>query len=94
VYDARDGERIGLSQYVVAKGEAFARAMEIAQRVAKNAPLTNYALMHALPRISEQPADQGFLTEALMAAIAQSAPEAKERVREFLEGRVPKVKKA
>ena len=28
------------------------------------------------------------------AAIAQSAPEAKERVREFLEGRGPKVKKA
>ena len=41
--------------------------------VAQNAPLTNYALMHALPRIAEQPADQGFLTEALMAAIAQSA---------------------
>ena len=47
--------------------------------------------MHALPRIAEQPADQGFLTEALMAAIAQSAPEAKERVRAFLEGRAAKV---
>jgi enoyl-CoA hydratase/carnithine racemase len=94
VYDAKEGERIGLSQYIVPAGQAFAKAMELAQRVAKNAPLTNYALMHALPRISEQPADQGFLTEALMAAIAQSAPEAKERVREFLEGRGPKVKKA
>jgi hypothetical protein len=50
--------------------------------------------MHALPRICEQPADQGFLTEALMAAIAQSSPEAKTRVREFLEGRGPKVKKS
>ena len=94
VYDAKDGERIGLSQYLVPAGQAFDKAMELAGRIAKNAPLTNYALMHALPRISEQPADQGFLTEALMAAIAQSAPEAKTRVREFLEGRGPKVKKS
>ena len=56
--------------------------------------MTNYALMHALPRIAEQPADQGYLTEALMAAIAQSAPEAKDRVRAFLDGRAAKVKKS
>ena len=36
----------------------------------------------------------GTQRDALMAAIAQSAPEAKERVREFLAGRGPKVKKA
>ena len=94
VYNAVDGERIGLAQYLVPTGTASEKAMELAQRVATNAPLTNYALMHALPRIAEQPADQGFLTEALMAAIAQSAPEAKERVRAFLEGRADKVKKA
>jgi enoyl-CoA hydratase/carnithine racemase len=94
VYDAAAGERIGLSQYLVPSGEARAKAIELAHRIAQNAPLTNYALMHALPRICEQPADQGFLTEALMAAIAQSSPEAKSRVREFLEGRGPKVKKS
>ena len=94
VYNAQDGERIGLAQYLVPKGQAFAKAFELAQRVAQNAPLTNYALMHALPRIAEQPADQGFLTEAMMAAIAQSAPEAKERVKAFLDGRAAKVQKA
>jgi hypothetical protein len=56
--------------------------------------MTNYALTHVLPRIADQPADQGFMTEAMMAAIAQSAPEAKERVRAFLEGRADKIKKA
>ena len=66
----------------------------MAERIAENAPLTNYALMHALPRIAEQPADQGYLTESLMAAIAQSAPEAKDRVRAFLDGRAAKVKKS
>jgi enoyl-CoA hydratase/carnithine racemase len=93
VYNAVDGERAGFAQYLVPQGQAFAKALELAKRVAQNAPLTNYALMHALPRIAEQPADQGFLTEALMAAIAQSAPEAKQRVRDFLEGRAAKVSK-
>lgn len=94
VYNAQDGERIGLAQYLVPTGGAFAKAFELAQRVAQNAPLTNYALMHALPRIAEQPADQGLFTEAMMAAIAQSAPEAKQRVRAFLDGKAAKVKKA
>ena len=93
VYNAQDGEKIGLAQYLVPAGQAFAKAFELAQRVAQNAPLTNYALMHALPRIAEQPADQGFFTEAMMAAIAQSAPEAKERVQAFLDGRAAKVQK-
>ena len=94
VVDAQDGERIGLAQYLVPTGTAFDKAYELAVRIAQNAPLTNYALTHVLPRIADQPADQGFMTEAMMAAIAQSAPEAKERVRAFLEGRADKVKKA
>lgn len=94
VYNATDGEHIGLAQYLVPAGDAFSKALELAQRIAQNAPMTNYALMHALPRIAEQPADQGYLTEAMMAAIAQSAPEAKERVRAFLEGKAAKVTKS
>ncbi|MCW5652564.1 crotonase/enoyl-CoA hydratase family protein [Hydrogenophaga sp.] len=93
VYKAAEAERIGLAQYLVPTGTALDKALELATRIASNAPLTNYALMHALPRIAEQPADQGFFTEALMAAIVQNAPEAKARVRDFLEGRAAKVKK-
>jgi enoyl-CoA hydratase/carnithine racemase len=94
VYQAEEGERAGFAQYLVPAGQALPKAVELARRVAQNAPLTNYALMHALPRIAEQPSDQGFFTEALMAAIAQSAPEAKERVRDFLAGRAAKVGKS
>jgi enoyl-CoA hydratase/carnithine racemase len=93
VYDAEEGERAGFAQYLVPEGAAFDKALELARRVATNAPLTNYALMHALPRIAEQPADHGFFTESLMAGIAQSAPEAKERLRAFLEGKADKVRK-
>ena len=94
VYNAEDGERAGFAQYLVPEGTAFDKALELAKRVATNAPLTNYALMHALPRIAEQPADHGFFTEALMAGIAQAAPDAKERVRAFLDGKAAKVQKS
>ncbi|MFM8756477.1 MAG: crotonase/enoyl-CoA hydratase family protein [Limnohabitans sp.] len=93
VYNATDGERAGFAQYLVPAGQSLEKALELATRMAGNAPLTNYALMHALPRIAEQPADHGFFTEALMSSIAQSAPEAKERVRAFLEGKASKVQK-
>ena len=93
VYNAQDGEKAGFAQYLVPEGQAFDKALELALRVAQNAPLTNYALIHALPRIAEQPADQGYFTEAMMAAIAQSAPEAKARLADFLEGRAAKVRK-
>lgn len=93
VIDAEQAERIGLAQYRVPAGEALPKALALARRIAENAPLTNYALTHALPRIAEQPADHGLLTEALISAIAQAAPEAKARLRAFLEGKAPKVRK-
>ncbi len=91
VYNAAEGERVGLAQYLVPTGTALDKAVELATRIAANAPMTNFALMHALPRIAEQPADHGLFTEALMASVAQSAPEAKARVRAFLEGKAAKV---
>jgi enoyl-CoA hydratase/carnithine racemase len=94
VYNAIDGERAGFAQYLVEKNTSLNKALELAKRIAQNAPLTNYALMHALPRIAEQSSEHGFFTEAMMAGIAQSAPEAKQRVRDFLEGRADKVKKS
>ena len=91
VYNAVEGEKVGLAQYLVPTGQALEKALELAKRIAQNAPLTNYALMHALPRIAEQNADHGFFTESMMAAIAQSAPEAKARVKAFLDGKAAKV---
>jgi (methylthio)acryloyl-CoA hydratase len=90
-YAAEEGERIGLAQYLVPNGSAPQKALEIAKRIADNAPMTNFALTHGLPRIAEQTSDHGYFTEALLASIAQDAPEAKQRVKAFLEGRANKV---
>jgi len=90
-YSAEEGQTIGLSTYLVEPDKGFARALELAERIAGNAPLTNYAVMHVLPRIATMAPQAGFAVEALMAAIAQADPEAKARLRDFLEKRAPKV---
>jgi enoyl-CoA hydratase/carnithine racemase len=91
VYSAEEGQAIGFSTYLVQPGEGFAKGLELARKIAGNAPLTNFAVMHALPRIAEAGQDHGLFTEALMAAVAQSEPEAKARLDAFLAGRAAKV---
>ena len=94
VYDADEGQAIGLSQYRVEAGKGLAKALELAGRIAANAPLSNFAVMHALPRIADMGQDEGLFAESLMAAIAQGDDAAKGRMRDFLEGKAQKVKKA
>lgn len=91
VYQAEEGERIGLSQYLAEDGQGLTKARELAQNISDNAAMTNFALMHVLPRIVDSTHDIGLMTESLMAAIAQDSPEAKARLTDFLEGRAKKV---
>jgi enoyl-CoA hydratase/carnithine racemase len=93
VYDAQEGHAIGISHYLVQPGEGLAKAFALAERIAVNAPLSNFAVMHALPRIADMAQDEGLFVESLMAAIASGDEAAKMRVRAFLEGRAAKVKK-
>jgi (methylthio)acryloyl-CoA hydratase len=89
--DAEEGQAIGLTNYLVDFGEGLDKGVELAHRIAGNAPFTNYAVMHLLPRIARSEPAAGFATEALAAAIAQGGEEAKSRLRAFLEKRGPKV---
>ena len=91
VYSAEEGQAAGISTYLVPAGKGLAKGMALARAIAANAPATNFALMHALPRIAELGQDAGLLMESLMAGIAQSEPEAKRRMRDFLEKRAPRV---
>jgi enoyl-CoA hydratase/carnithine racemase len=88
---AEEGHAIGLSHYLVENGDGLAKGLELAHRIAGNAPFTNYAVMHLLPRIAHSDPAAGFVTEALAAAIAQGDEEAKVRLKAFLEKRGPKV---
>jgi len=90
-YNAEEGHSIGLSHYVVEDGEGLAKGVALAKRIAENAPLTNFAITHVLPRIAESDPASGYLAESLMAAIAQGSDEAKSRLKDFLEKRGKKV---
>ena len=86
-----EGQAAGLSNYLVGAGEGLSKAMALARKIAQNAPLSNYAITQALPRIADLSAADGLFMESLISSIAQGDPAAKERVRAFLDKRAAKV---
>jgi enoyl-CoA hydratase/carnithine racemase len=93
VLDAQEGHALGLSHYLTGPGEGFAHALELAQKIATNSPVTNFAVLQALPRIVESNPTEGYLLESLVAALAGSSPQAQERMQTFLSGRGGKVQR-
>ncbi|MFL6664907.1 MAG: crotonase/enoyl-CoA hydratase family protein [Rhizobacter sp.] len=93
VHDAEEGLRIGLSQYLVEPGRGIEKAFELAAKIAANAPLSNFAVVQALPRIADMGQAEGLFLESLMAAIASGDDAAKDRIRAFLQGKAAKVAK-
>jgi enoyl-CoA hydratase/carnithine racemase len=91
VHDAESGAAIGLCQYLVDDGAGLETALRLARTIAQNAPLSNFAALHALPRIADTSRASGLLTEAVMAALTQASPEAKQRVLDFLEKRSARI---
>jgi (methylthio)acryloyl-CoA hydratase len=91
-YGAEEGMVLGFSHYVVENGMGLARGIELARRAASNAPMTNFAIIHALPHAAEAPHATGSLIESMASAIAQDTPEAKARLAEFLSGRAARVR--
>ena len=94
VFDADEGQAFAISNYRVADGQGLTKALQLAQKIAGNAPLSNYAITQALPRIADLSASDGLFMESLISSIAQGDEAAKERVRAFLEKRAAKVLKS
>lgn len=88
---AEEGHAAGISQYLVETGGGLGKGIELARKIAGNAAMTNFAVILALPRIAEADPATGLLTESLMAAIAETTPEAQQRLKDFLEKRAAKV---
>lgn len=81
---ADEGERLGLSHYVVAEGEASGKAEELAAVIATNSRYSNWAMVTGLSRIDNMSADDGLYTESLITGITQTSDEVKERIDAFL----------
>ena len=89
-YTAEVGQQIGLSHYLVGEGEGMARARELAEGIADNAPLVNYLVINAIARIDDMSRADGLFTESLSAALSQTGEDAREGLRAFLEKRQPR----
>ena len=84
-------EQWGGVNYVVPQGQALAKAIALAKATAQNAPMSNYAILNALPRIRDMSSEDGLFVESLMSALTSSTPEATQRLRDFLEKRAAKL---
>jgi enoyl-CoA hydratase/carnithine racemase len=92
VLEAQEGHQLGISQYLVDGGGGLDLAIELATRISENSPVTNYAVLQALPRIAEMGPHEGLFVESLMAAVSQGSDEAKALLAAFLAGRAAKVR--
>ncbi len=88
-YGSDEGLALGLTHYAVGEGEAQALAQELAGKIARNAPLSNYLMIQSIARIGDMNQSDGLFTESLAAALAQTTPDAQEGLRAFLEKRAP-----
>lgn len=92
VYGAEEGySLLRLTQYLVEPGEGLTRGIALAQKIATNVPIANYAVIQAIPRIVEQDPASGLFTEMLMVSTALGDDETKKRLRDFLERKANKV---
>ncbi|WP_286196967.1 crotonase/enoyl-CoA hydratase family protein [Tropicibacter sp. R15_0] len=89
-YGADEGVSLGLAHYSVGDGEALSLAQQLAGKISRNAPLSNYLMIQAIPRINDMSNSDGLFTESLAAALSQTTPDAEEGLKAFLEKRAPK----
>lgn len=96
IMDVDEGYRLGLAHYICNTPEnpksAFDQAMELAERIAGNAPLSNYAIVSSINKIADMSATDGLFAESLMAAVVQTGPDVQGRLNDFVTKRAPKVK--
>ena len=90
VLTAAEGERYNLCQYVEPAGQSLTRAKALAARIAKNAPLTNWAVAACLPRVNDASHEDGLFMETLIST-AVASEQSQERLKAFNEKRADRL---
>jgi enoyl-CoA hydratase len=86
---AQRAYELGLVNHVVPDGQALTRARDIADRIARNGPLSVKAILESLRRTECLPEDQAFEFETRLGAEVMRSTDAEEGPRAFLEKREP-----
>lgn len=91
VLTVAEAERFNLVNYVVPAGAVLQTARDLAAKIATDAPLSNFAITNALPRIQDMAQDDGLFVESLVAAFTQTSPEASQRLNDFVEKKAKRI---
>ncbi len=86
---AAEAKEIGLVGHVVPDGQALDKALEIAQAIAANGPLSVEAILRTLHETEHLSPQEAFDYEAVYAATVMGSEDAKEGPRAFAEKRTP-----
>ncbi len=82
-------KEMGLIGHVVPDGEAMKKALEIADRIASNGPLSVQALLKAIREVATLPEKEAFDKEMEIGIPVFSSKDAKEGPKAFLQKRKP-----
>ncbi len=82
IYKGQEAIDIGLAQYLV-EGSSLDKALELARAAAANLPLTNFAIYSAISHIQNMSALDASYTEAMVAGMVNTQPEARARLEAF-----------
>lgn len=82
VYQGQEAVDLGLAQYLI-EGSTLDKAMELADKVAQNLPLTNFAICSAVSHMNNMSNMDAAYAEAVVAGVVNTQPAARERLEAF-----------
>lgn len=82
VYQGQDAVDLGLAQYIT-EGSSYEMALELADKVAANLPLTNFAICSAISHLNNMSGMDAAYAEAVVAGVVNTQPAARARLEAF-----------
>lgn len=92
IYQGQEAVDVGLCQYLVDEGESETLAMELGQKIAENLPLTNMAITLGIEHSQNVSSYDAYFSEAFIAGIVNTQPDARERLAAFANKTAKKTK--
>jgi enoyl-CoA hydratase/carnithine racemase len=83
VYQGQGAVDLGLAQYITEDGGSMAKAMELANPIAQNLPLTNFAICSAISHLNNMSGMDAAYAEAVVGGVVNTQPAARERLEAF-----------
>ncbi|MEO1108030.1 MAG: methylthioacryloyl-CoA hydratase [Pseudomonadota bacterium] len=83
VYQGQNAVDLGLAQYITEDGGSMAKAMELAEQIAQNLPLTNFAICSAISHLNNMSGMDAAYAEAVVGGVVNTQPAARERLEAF-----------